>query len=104
MLLRERHAGRQHIVRRLFRAHDFQQLHDVGRTEEVQTDDILRSLRRCRDRVDVLVGGVRCEDRARLTRLIEAREDRLLELGILEYRFDDEIGIGQRRIVGRARK
>ena len=46
--------------------------------------------------VHVLVGRVGCEDRARLTAVIQACENRFLELGVLEYRFDNEVHFGKR--------
>ncbi|MNT39509.1 hypothetical protein D3C72_1757610 [compost metagenome] len=36
-------GGRQHLRRCLASAHHFQQAHDVGRAEEVQTDHVLRA-------------------------------------------------------------
>jgi hypothetical protein len=58
------HRG-EHIGACLPAAHDLQQLHDIGRREEMHAEHILRS-RRCRgDLVDVEIGGVAGEDRAR---------------------------------------
>ena len=68
----------------------------------MQTDDVLRALRCRRNRVDVLVGRVGRENGARLTDFVEAREDGLLQLGVLEHGFDDEIHVGERRVIGRA--
>ena len=55
----------------LVAAHDLQQPHHVGRREEVQADDVLRPLGHRGDLVDVEVGGVGGEDRARLADRVE---------------------------------
>ena len=55
----------------VLRLNDFQQRHDVGGTEEVQADDILRALRDRRDLVDVERRRVGRKDGAWLGDLIE---------------------------------
>ena len=48
------------------------------------------------DLVDVQVGGVGGEDRARLGDRVELAEHLLLDVHVLEHRLDDEIAVGQR--------
>ena len=48
-----------------------------------------------RDLVDVEIGGVGGEDRARLGDLVELAEHLLLDVHILEHRLDDEVAIGE---------
>src|SRR5690606_4662511 len=57
-LLADGQAGFQHVLGGGFAAHHFQQLHDVGRAEEVQTQHLGRTLGRRGDLVDIQVGGV----------------------------------------------
>ena len=93
-LLGKRHRRCQHIRRRLGTAHHFEQLHDVGRTEKVQPDDILRTLSNRRDVIDIERRSVRGKNRARLHDGIELGKHLLLDAHLLEYRLDDEIRIG----------
>ena len=48
-----------------------------------------------RDLVDVEIGGVGGEDRARLGDLVELAENLLLDVHILEHRLDDQVAIGE---------
>ena len=100
-LLGELHRGDQHVGRGLGAAHDLEQLHDVGRREEVQADHVLRPRGAGRDLVDVEVGGVGREDRARLGDLVEPAEDLLLDVHLLEHRLDDQVAVGERLEVER---
>jgi hypothetical protein len=74
----------------------------VRRAEEVQPDDVLRSFRRGGDLIDVLVRGIGGEYRTLPAHGVELPEDRLFEFEILEHGLDDEIGIRQRIVIGRA--
>ena len=56
------------------------------------------------DRVNVEIGGVGGEDRAGLGDRIEPFEHALLQLHVLEHRFDHQVGVGQRAEVERRRK
>jgi hypothetical protein len=47
------------------------------------------------DLVDVEIGGVGGEDRARLGDLVELAEQLLLHVHILEHGLDDEVAIGK---------
>ena len=85
-LLGELHRGHQHVGRRLRAAHDLQQLHHVGRREEVHADHVAGPRDARRDLVDVEVGGVGGEDRARLGDLVEPAEHLLLHVHILVTR------------------
>ncbi len=64
-LLPEREAGEQRLRRGLLAAHDLEQLHDVRRREEVQSEHLVGALRRGGDLVDVERRGVRGEDARR---------------------------------------
>ena len=94
-LLGELHRGDQHVGRGLRAAHHLEQLHHVGRREEVQAEHVLRPRGRGRDLVDVEIGGVGGEDRARLGDLVELAENLLLDLHILEHGLDDQVAIGE---------
>ena len=48
-----------------------------------------------RDLVDVEIGGVGGEDRARLGDLVELAENLLLDVHILEHGLDDQVAIGE---------
>src|SRR5690606_19014322 len=70
-LLGQIHRRGDDFIRRVFGADDFEQLHHVGRREEVQAYDVLRTLGDRGDLVDVEVGGVGGEDGAGLRDLVE---------------------------------
>ncbi len=76
-------------------AHDFEQPHDVGRREEVHADDAFGARRARGDFIDIEVAGVRREDGAGLGDAVELAENLLLDVHVLEHRFDDQIGILQ---------
>ncbi len=78
-LARHRHSGGQRIRRGLVRAHDLAQLHDIGRREEVHAEHVLRTFRHRGDLIDVEIGGVGGEHRARLGELVERFEHFLLD-------------------------
>ena len=82
-------------LRGLLAAHHFQQLHHVGRAEEVHADHVLRALGERGDLVDVERGGVGGEDRARLHHLVERLEHLLLDAHLLEHRLDHQVGVLQ---------
>ena len=85
-------------------AHDFEQAHHIGGREEMRADHVFRPPGLGGDRVDVKVGGVGGEDRAGLGDLVEPLEHALLDLHVLEHRFDHEVGVGQRLEVERRRE
>ena len=64
---------------------------------------VLRPRGARRDLVDVEVGGVGGEDRARLGDLVEPAEDLLLDVHLLEHRLDDQVAVGERLEVERRR-
>jgi hypothetical protein len=74
-----------------------QQLHHVGRREEVHSDDVAWPRDARRDLVDVELGGVGREDRARLGDLVEPAEHLLLHVHILVDRLDDEVAVRPER-------
>ena len=73
-LLGQLHGGRQHVLRRLGAAHDFEQAHDIGGTEEMQADHILRTLGERRDLIEIQRRGVGGENGALPHHLIELLE------------------------------
>ena len=101
IFLRDLHDGGQHVLGGLFAAHDFQQLHHVGRAEEVHADDVLGPLGDVGDLVDVERGGVGGEDGAGLGDLVELLEHLLLHAHLLEHRLDDEVRVLQVVVVER---
>ena len=92
-LARDRDRRGQRIRRGLRRAHDLAQLHDVGRREEVHAEHVLRTLGLLRDLVDVEIGGVGGEHRARLGKLVERAEHFLLDRHGLEHGFDHQVSV-----------
>src|SRR6185369_10563084 len=91
---------RDHDVGRGLRGlDDFQQLHHVGGTEEMQSDDVLRAPGHGRDLVDIQGRGVGSEDRSGLGYRVQPGEDFLLQREVLEHRLDDEVGIAQRSVI-----
>ena len=95
------HCGSERVIRSLLTAHNFEQLHHISRAKEVHAENVLGSLGRGCDGIDILVRGVACEDGSRLTDCIELRKNFFLQLEILEYRFNHEVNIGEIRIVCR---
>ena len=81
----------EHFGAGLRAAHHLDQAHHVRRAEEMKADDAGRTRGRGGDRVDVERGGVGREHRLRLGDAIDIAEDLLLELHVLEHRFDDQI-------------
>ena len=80
---------------RLGGAHDLEQLHHVGRREEVQADHVCGRLVTRGDLVDVERRGVGGEDRAGLADAVELGEDLLLDVHVLEHGLDDEVAVGE---------
>ena len=70
----------------------------------MRAEHVLGPLGHRGDCVDVEVGGVRGEDRAGLGDRVEPLEHALLELHVLEHRFDHEVGVGERIEVERGRE
>ena len=101
-LLGDRHRGVDHVLRRLLAAHDLQEAHDVGRREEVHADHVLGAAGGGRDLVHVERRGVRGQDGARLHDPVEAREDLLLEVHVLEHGLDHQVAVGEGLAVGHA--
>ena len=95
-LLGDRERARDRLGRGVRAAHDLEQLHHVGRAEEMRPDHVLRALRDGRDRVDVEGRSVRREERARARDAVEAAEHVLLDVHLFEHRFDHEIDVGGR--------
>src|SRR5262249_55061084 len=96
----DRHPDRG--LRGFLAAHDLEQAHDVGGTEEVHADYALGPSRRRGDLVDVEGRRVRGQHGVGLRHLVDAGEHVLLDRHLLEHRLDDEIGVGEGIEVGRA--
>ena len=98
-LLGEREAGGHRLGAGLRGHHDLEQLHDVGRREEVQSDHVRRARDTGGDFVDVEVRGVGGQHGAGLAHAVEFGEDGLLDTHLLEHRFDDQVCVLE-RVVG----
>ena len=104
MRLASLHHRRQHVGAGRVAAHDLEQLHHVGRAEEVHADDVLRAARAGGDPVDVERRRVRREDRAGLGDVVQCREHLLLDGHVLEHRLDDEVRVAEIVVVERRRE
>src|ERR1019366_3631453 len=102
-LLRDVHAGRDHVLGGLGAAHDFQEFGDIRGAEEMQPHHILRPAREIRDLVQIQGRGVGGEDCPRLRLLIEPLEHLLLHLQVLEHGLDDQIRVRDVIVGQRAR-
>ena len=88
---------------RLLAAHHFEQRHHVRWREEVQADDVLRPLHRCRDFIDIQRRGVGGEQGAGFGDRIEFAKHPLLEIHALEHGLDDDVAGGEIAVVRRSR-
>ena len=95
IFLASRHDGGQHVLGGFLAAHHFQQLHHVGRAEEVHADHVLRTLGEGGDLVDVERRGVGGQDGAGLGDAVELLEHLFLDAQFLEHGLDDEVGVLQ---------
>lgn len=84
-------------------AYDLQQLHDVRRTEEVQAQDLLRAASGSGYGVDIQRRGIAGQNRFRFEQTVEFAEDFLLQLEVFVDRFDNQINIADRRVIGSRR-
>ncbi len=82
------HGGRQDVIRRLRAAHYFEQAHHIGRTEEMQSDHILRSAREVRNLIQIQRRCVGGENRALPYYSVHCLEDLALDLHALEHGLD----------------
>mmetsp|Transcript_47463 Transcript_47463/g.141734 ORF Transcript_47463/g.141734 Transcript_47463/m.141734 type:complete len:251 (+) Transcript_47463:742-1494(+) len=89
------HAGGERPVAGLCGADVLQELHDVGRGEEVAAHDAGRVLQHRGDLVDVQAAGVRPEEGVRPAVLLQVAEDLLLELHDLGHGLNDRIDVRQ---------
>jgi hypothetical protein len=94
--LGEREAGLQGRVGSLTAAHDFQQSHDIRRTEEVQAEHAIGPGSRLGKLCHRQARGIRGEDGRVRHDTIEPRKDRALEGHVLEYGLDHDGGIARR--------
>ena len=92
---RQLHAGGDHFLAAGFAAHDFEQTHDVGRTEEVGADDRRRPRGGGRDLVDVQSRSVAGQDCARLAHPIEFTENFLLQRHAFEDCLDHHVRLAE---------
>ena len=81
---------------------DLEELHHVGRAEEVQADEALGVRQALGDGARVEVGGVGREDRVGAAGAAEGVEDGALDGELLEHRLDGEVGVGEGGVVGGA--
>ncbi len=101
-LLADGHCSGEHFIAGPLATHHFQQTHDIGRAEEVQTDHILGAPGEAGNGVQVQRRGVGGEDRTGLAHRIQLLEDLLLDAHVLEHGLDHHVGIGQGAVVGDA--
>ncbi|MPM82739.1 hypothetical protein SDC9_129801 [bioreactor metagenome] len=94
--------GGDHVGRGGVGAHDLQQLHHVGGTEEMQAHHVLRAMRDRGDLVDVQARRVGGKDRTGLGDLVELSEQIVLDRHVFECRFDHQIHISELLHVGGA--
>ena len=92
-LLRQRQRGCQYILGSRLAAHDFQQLHDVCRAEEVGTDHVLWPLGEVGDLVDVQGRGVRRQNCARLHNFVQFPEHGFLDAHVFKNSFNHDVGL-----------
>ena len=78
----------------------FEQFHDMGGTEKVQSEHIFGPGRRRRHGIDIEVGRVRCEDSFRFDHGVELFEHRPFGVHILDDRLNDEIAVCQSKQIG----
>ncbi len=94
-LLANSQAGVHDVLGSSLATNDFQQLHDVRRAEEVQTQNLSRTLGRGSDFVDIQIGGVGGQNRGRLNRLVQLGEDLLLQIHVFIDGFNHQVHVGQ---------
>ena len=93
--------GRRHnLVARLTAAHDFEQLHHVGGAEEVVPDHLRGPPARLGELVDIERRRVGGQHTSGLGHTRKLRERRLLQIHVLEHRFDDDVDVIE-AVVGR---
>ena len=98
-LLGDGHDGGQDVLTGLGATHYLEQPHDVGRTEEMQTDHVLRAFGKGRDLVHVQRGRVGRKDGTGLHHSVERLEHLLLDTHFLEHRFNHQIGVAKGLVV-----
>jgi len=95
-IARQQVLGRGHdVVRGRDGVNHLDELHDLGRIEEVHAHDVLRSLGHRGALDDRQRGGGRRQDDARLADLVEVLEQCLLDLEVLHDSLDHEVDLGQ---------
>ena len=95
-LLAQCHDRGQGVLGGGLAAHHFEQLHHIGRREEVRAQHIGRPLGESGNPVHIQRGGVRSQNRTGFGDRIERLEHLLLDPDLLEHRFDDQIAVRQR--------
>src|SRR5258708_10604336 len=85
------HASRNGFPACRFASHDFEQTHDICRTEEMRADDELGARRAGSDLVDAQGGRIAGQNGAGFTNTIEFPKDFLLERHAFEDGFDHEV-------------
>ena len=95
------HDSADGFGRRIGGAHHLQQGHDVRGREKVHADDVARTRGGAGDLIDIERGGIAGQHGAGLGHLVQPGEYLLLERHVLEYRFDDDVGVFQVGVVER---
>jgi hypothetical protein len=98
--LAQRHAGGQHNRRCLPATHHFQQFHDVGRAEEMQTQHVLGADGDVGDGVHIQIRGVGGQHDTGAGVGIYFSKHLLFDGQFLKHGFNHQVGTGQFGPVG----
>ena len=88
------HRG-DHLIRGFLTADIFQQLHDIGRAEEMHAHDIFRTLREAGDTIHVQRGCIGGENGTGLAHPIQFAEHGFFHIHVLEHGFNHQVHITQ---------
>ena len=91
-LLGHSHHGGHHVLGGFGTTHHFQQLHHVGRAEEMQAHHVFRALGECGNRVHVQRGGVGGQDGTGLHHAVQLLEHGFFHANFFKHGFDHHVG------------
>ena len=97
--LADRLGRGQGLKARLGAADDFEQTHDIGRAEEMRTDDFVRARGHRSNFIHVERGRIGRQDTLGLGDRIQLSEDLLFDLHVLEHGFHNHVHLAERRVV-----
>src|ERR1019366_4711562 len=93
------HAGGNYFFARLLSAHNLEQAHDIGRTEEVRPDHRFRPRRGPGDFIDIERRSVARQNRASPAGAVQVREYSFLQRHAFENRLHHHVYLGKRIVV-----